>query len=340
MEKWYDRIAVNGDIVISTRVRLVRNLRNLPFEGKMTGAQQQELNERVKSALRSANLGNTAGRWNFLSMQELSLLERQSLVERHLVSQNFLERPKHKLLALSEDESLSVMVNEEDHLRIQTLSGGMDLAGAYSLCDKLDDLLNERLDYAFDDRLGYLTANPVDLGTGLHASVILHLPALERSQVIPQLMKTVSRLGLTIRGSYGDGTTVVGATYQLSNQVTLGLSEQTAIKNLENVAGQIIASERALRSELLKNNIDLIDEICRSYGLLKHARLLSSNEFHHHISNVRFGVSERILDALSLETINALMSHIGMATVCADANQDLSPKERDLQRAKIVREAL
>lgn len=337
-DKWYLRTGEDDDIVISTRIRLARNLKSFPFKEKITKKQQLELNEQVKEALSRANFGDT--KWNLLYLQELSDMEQLSLVERHLVSRQFIENPENKLLVLSEDQSVSIMVNEEDHLRIQTLASGLNLSGAYRICDKLDDLLDEHLDYAFDDALGYLTVCPTNLGTGLRASVMLHLPALERSQIIPQLIKTVSRLGLTIRGTYGEGTGVVGATYQISNQVTLGLSEKTAVSNLQNVVQQIIENERAARAEIIKNNIDMIDEICRSYGILKYAKLLDSNEFYTHISNVRLGVSEGILDEVSLVTLNGLLNRVGTATLCAESGQRLNPKERDYSRAKIVRETV
>lgn len=338
MEKWYQKRGKDDDIVISTRIRLARNLRSLPFIEKMTKNQQLELNERVKDALEHSNPGDN--KWHMISLQELSDSQQMSLVERHLVSHTFIEQPENKLLILSEDNGTSIMVNEEDHLRIQTLCSGLDLEGTYEACSRIDDLLDEQLDYAFDDTLGYLTVCPTNLGTGLRASVMLHLPALERTQIIPQLIKTVSRLGLTIRGTYGEGTGVVGATYQVSNQVTLGLSEETAISNLQNVVRQIIENERAARKEILKNNIDIIDEICRSYGVLKYARLLSGNEFYSHISNVRLGVSENILQKTSIETLNTLLNQVGTATLCAASGQTLNPKERDFSRAKIVRDAL
>ena len=338
MEKWYGSTGPDGDIVISTRIRLARNLRSLPFKEKITKKQQSELNDRVRDSLKRANLGEN--KWSLLYLQELDDLERLSLVERHLVSHSFIEEPENKLLILSEDQAVSVMVNEEDHLRLQTLASGLSLEPAYEACSRLDDLLDESLDYAFDDVLGYLTVCPTNLGTGLRASVMLHLPALERAQIIPQLIKSVSRLGLTIRGSYGEGTGVVGATYQVTNQVTLGLSEKTAISNLQNVVRQIIENERAVRKELLKNNIDIIDEICRSYGVLRHARLLTGNEFHSHASNVRLGISEGVLDGVSIPTMNALLNRVGTATICAGHGQRLNPKERDYARAKVVRDAL
>jgi len=338
MEKWYKQHAEDDDIVISTRIRLARNLKSLPFKEKISRAQQTELNQRVKDALKRANPGDN--KWSFFYLHELSDLEQLSLVERHLVSHTFIENPENKLLALSEDHAASIMVNEEDHLRLQALHSGLSLSEAYTACDRLDDLLDESLDYAFDGYLGYLTVCPTNLGTGMRASVMLHLPALERSQIIPQLIKTVSRLGLTIRGTYGEGTSVVGSTYQISNQVTLGLSEATAIGNLKGVVRQIIESERAARKEIVENNIDVVDEICRSYGVLKYAKLLSGNEFYEHISNVRLGASEGILEGVSVGTLNELLNRVGTATLCAASGQRLNPKERDYSRAKIVREAL
>ena len=338
MEKWYDKTADNGDIVISTRIRLLRNIRTLPFEARMSSGQKTALNELTVAALQEEDSVNT--KWRFLPMQEMTSTERVSLAERNLISRSFLEQPKHKMLALSGDESLSVAVNGEDHIRIQVLGGGMDLPGAYLAAGHIDDVLDERLGYAFDERLGYLTASPADLGTGMCVCVIMHLPALEHSKIIPQLMQTVGRMGLAIRGSFGEGGSALGACYEISNQVTLGLSEETAIKNLENVALQIIESERVLRKEMLKNNIDIIDEICRSYGILKYARLLSAEEFYEQISNVRFGVAEHIISGVTLTSINRLFHMVGAATIRAEENQELSPKERDHHRAKIVREAL
>lgn len=338
MEKWYEHAAQNADVVISTRIRIARNLSGLPFEGKLLPEQQKELVRLVREALERQNSGNT--NWRFLDMEKLSRLERKSLLEQRLISQDFVEHPVNRLLAITEDDSLSVLVNDADHIRIQAFAGGMDLTGAYHRCDQLDDYLGSIFTYAFDGQLGYLTAYPTDLGTGLRASVMLHLPALEHAQIVPQLVKTVGRLGLTIRGAYGDGSRISGATYQLENQLTLGLSEETAISNLQNVIEQILSSERNLRKELLKNNIEIIDEICRSYGILKYAQLLSTEEFYERLSSVRFGVAEKILDGVQIETLNTLLTKIGVAALCAEANENLSPMERDFHRAQLVRNAL
>lgn len=338
MAKWYEEVKPQEDIVISTRIRLARNLKSFPFKEKMTQKQRVELNERVKNVLSTANLGNN--HFDYLYMQEMSEPERISLVERHLVSRSFAEHAGEKLLILSQDESVSIMVNEEDHLRIQVLSAGMDLESTYELCSRIDDLLDEQLDYAFDEELGYLTVCPTNIGTGLRASVMLHLPALTRTGAMSAIIKTVGRLGLTIRGTYGEGTRATGCIYQLSNQVTLGLKEETAIENLQNVVNQIIAAEKSAGKEILTDNIELEDEIFKSYGFLKYARLLTTADFDQHISNLRLGVSAGLIEGISMQTINKLYNKAYAATICVEDSKRYTPRERDIKRAELVRTVL
>lgn len=338
IEKWYKKTSQQDDVVISSRIRLARNLKSFPFENKMTDIQKKQLNELVKAALQKANLGDNS--FEFIYLEDLDDIQQLALVEKHLISHNFIENPENKMVAITKDNSISIMINEEDHIRMQVLESGMNLKRAFEICNHIDDLLDEQLDYAFDERLGYHTVCPTNLGTGLRASVMLHLPALEKSQIIPQLISTVSKLGLTIRGTYGEGTRAIGSTYQLSNQVTLGLSEQNAIDNLENVILQIIESEKATRKEVLKNNIDVIDEICRSYGILKSAVLMSSDEFYEHMSNVRLGISEQVIKDVNVTAINELLNLIGTASICQQGGKRFSAKERDYNRAKLIKKYL
>lgn len=338
MDKWFKKITKQNDIVISTRIRLARNLKSLPFQGKLSEENHIKLNAAVKAALEKANMGDNPFR--FVYLDKLNDLEQLALVEKHLISHNFISNSEHNMVAISADDSISIMVNEEDHIRIQVLTSGLSLQSTYDICNRIDDLLDEQLEYAFDDRLGYLTVCPTNLGTGLRASVMLHLPALERSKIIPQLISTVSKLGLTIRGTYGEGTKAVGSTYQLSNQVTLGLSEQTAIDNLENVITQIIDSEKATRKAVIQNNLEVVDDIMRSYGILKNAVLMSSGEFFDHISNVRLGISEQVITGVDISTVNALLNYIGTASICVLDGKGYNPQERDFNRAKLVRELL
>lgn len=340
MTKWYEKNNENSDIVISTRIRLARNLRTLPFGVKMTAAQQQELINRVKTALSFANLGNN--KLTCINAEDLSEAERYSLVERHLVSREFVKNPKNRMVALSEDNSISIMVNEEDHIRIQVLSGGMELENSFKLCNMLDDLLNEQLGFAFDEKFGYLTSCPTNMGTGLRASMMLHLPALTMNGGMQALIKIVGRLGLTIRGTYGEGSEAEGAVYQLSNQVTLGLSEENALQNLKNVATQVITAERQAEQSMAGSgrNEQLVDKVMRSYGVLKYSHILSTDEFNRLSSYVRLGISLSIIKDIDIQKINKLYQQIGSATICAADNKNYDAAERDIIRARLVRESM
>lgn len=339
MIKWYETDNTDN-VAISTRIRLARNLKSLPFGHKMSASQQQELLDRVTEALKLANLGNN--KLEFIKLDDLDDKSRYSLVERHLASPNFVEGPTNKLLVVSEDNSISIMVNEEDHLRIQVLANGMELENSYKLCSMIDDLLDEQLDYAFDEQIGYLTACPTNIGTGLRASIMLHLPAIASSGAIGSLIKTVGRLGLTIRGTYGEGSNVQGSIYQLSNQLTIGLDEETALKNLENVAKQIINRENELRKEMYQGGetVALTDRIMRSLGTLKYAELLASNEFYDLVSNVRLGISLGIINDVDIKSLNILYQKVGDATICLEARKACTPTEIKLIRARTVKDTL
>ena len=231
------------------------------------------------------------------------------------------------------------MVNEEDHLRVQVMRSGLDLDGAYQEADCWDSFLDTRLQFAFDERLGYLTQCPSNLGTGMRASVMLHLPALQEKNIVQQLAATVSKLGLTIRGMYGEGSKVQGAMYQLSNQVTLGITEREAIDNLKAICEQIIKEERHWREALAKTP-QTHDRIYRSLGILKHARLLSGKEFMSLISHVRMGVSSGLIEEITAEQISALLVDAQPAMLMKRTGRELQADERDAIRAQLVRERL
>lgn len=337
MNKWYLNSGGEDDVAVSTRIRLARNLRAYPFEGRMTAKQKKKLLFDVKTVLENANLKNPR-ELHFLELEKLSREQTVSLVERHLISPAFAQDTKNEGLVLSEDESVSVMLNEEDHIRIQTLGAGLSLREMLQEANSLDDIFDASLLYAFDEKLGYLTQCPTNLGTGLRASVMLHLPALEANEVIGRISQMVSKLGLTIRGTYGEGTRVNGSFYQLSNQVTLGISEEAAVENLRAIAQQIITQERTARAA--ESGDYLEDKVFRAYGVLSSARLLSGEEFVELISMVRMGVSMGVLKGPSLGVINALINETGAATLMAHAGQKLSDGERDKLRAQLVRERL
>lgn len=337
--KWYLETGPEGDVVISTRIRLARNIADLPFPSHMSDEQVRKVIGEVHDALFSAN-EKIPENFDFFEMERFTPARAMSLAERHLVSPEFArERDGHALL-LSKDESVSIMVNEEDHIRVQAMMPGMQLKKALELANRYDDLLDEKLRYAFDENLGYLTRCPTNLGTGLRASLMMHLPAITAAGAIQQLAAAISKLGLTLRGSYGEGSQAAGAFYQISNQITLGVTETEAVEKLQGVAVQIIAQERTARESLMRQQPQLEDRVFRSLGLLQNARLLSHDEFMALISDVRLGVAAGLVQDVTLDTVSALINEVQPATLTAAAGKNLDAASRDFLRAQKVREAL
>lgn len=338
MKKWYEQNGEQGDVIVSTRVRLARNLRGYPFPAKLDLDGRQTVNELVRNAVQN---GNSAirDRFQYIEMEKLTEPEAVSLVERHLISPEFASEREGRALLLMDDESVSIMINEEDHVRLQVMQQGLSLSQAYEMADKLDTLLDESFSFAFDDRLGFLTQCPTNLGTGMRASLMLHLPALQESGAMNRIAMNLSKLGLTIRGIYGEGTSPKGAMYQLSNQVTLGLSEQAAIDNLKDIAMQLVAQERSARDSMARH-IETLDAVGRSMGILQNARILTNDEFMKLISNVRLGIGMGVIKDVSFDTINALTIEAQPATLMKEAGKILTPAERDERRAQLVKEKL
>ena len=320
--------------VISTRVRLARNLKDYPFPCRLSEQGRKKVIEKVTSAIRDSN-SSIASDFNLIKLDDLTEAQGVSLVERHLVSPEFISETEGRALLLSKDESMSIMINEEDHIRLQVITDGLSLEQAYDTADKLDTLLDENLEFAFDDKLGYLT----NLGTGMRACVRLHLPALEKSRTIGRIAGNLSKLGLTIRGAYGEGSEPSGSLYQLSNQVTLGISEKAAIENLENITKQLVSQEQQARVRLAKS-IDIQDSVSRSLGLLKSAMVMTHDEALKLLSNVRFGILSGQIKDVTADVVDSLMEKIEPATLMVNSGKNLSAQERDIERAKILREAL
>ena len=334
MTKWYEKSGTDGDVVISTRIRLARNVNHVPFPAAMTSEQKEDIINKVFAAFPDEN-----GAFSCVRMETVSPREALSMVERHLISPDFANGAGEtgKALLLSPDESVSIMVGEEDHLRIQVMRAGLDFDSIYEEANCWDDFLDSRLHFAFDDRLGYLTQCPTNLGTGMRASVMLHLPALQEHGIIQQLANTVSKLGLTIRGMYGEGSRSEGALYQLYNQVTLGLTEQEAIENLKSIAGQIIKEERQYR-EKMRSLPAFEDRVFRALGVLQNARLLSGKEFMSLVSQVRMGIALGMIPNGNLDRINRLIIEAQAANILCRAEQDLDAAARDSHRAAFVRD--
>ena len=329
---------MSNDVVISTRIRLARNLKDYPFPCKLNSQGREKVIEKVRDAVKKSN-SPVASDFSFIKMSELTSSQSVSLVEKRLVSPEFISETDGRALLISKDECFSIMINEEDHIRLQVITKGLSLEQAYDTADKLDTLLDENLDFAFDEKLGYLTQCPTNLGTGMRASVMLHLPALEKSRAISRIAGNLSKLGLTIRGAHGEGTEPKGALYQLSNRVTLGISEKAAIENLKNITEQLIAQENQAR-ERLCSSIDIQDAISRSLGILRSALVISHDEALKLLSNVRLGIVSKQITDVSTETIDKLMLAVEPATLTVSLNKNLSAHDRDIERAKLIRAEL
>ena len=321
-----------SEAVVSTRIRLARNLREYPFPARLSADKAQEIVEKVGEALDGCGI-----KFHRVDSGNVSDMILASMIERHLVSPDFISSEKGRAVYLSDDNTVSIMVNEEDHIRLQVIKDGFELDDAFQIADKIDNILSKKLNFAFHKRLGYLTQCPTNLGTGMRASVMLHLPALDMSGTVYRIGANLSKLGLTMRGLYGESTKPAGAFFQLSNQVTLGISEKAAIENLKNITTQLISQEMRARDGIL-NKIEVEDKISRALGILKTAKLIDHNEAMQLLSLVRLGVTSNKLATLSADSIDKLIVEIQPASIMSRYGESMNARERDIKRAEIIRE--
>lgn len=329
-----------NDIVISSRIRLARNLENFPFPIALTKEKGKEVINLISSSILE---GNTILKTQFdlVEMGKISDNEKRVLIEKHLISPNLTQKPEKSAAMINKEESVSIMINEEDHLRIQCLFPGFQLEEALDLANKIDDILEENVKYAFNEKLGYLSSCPTNLGTGIRASVMIHLPALSMTGYMDRILQAANQIGLTIRGLYGEGTEAEGNIYQISNQVTLGRTEDEIIDTLKEVTKQIAKKENDARVTILSNNKDkLEDKICRSYGILTNARIINSKEALKLLSDIRLGVDLGIIENVEVQTINKLMLEIQSGMLQKIYGRNLSSNERDKKRAHLIRNKL
>lgn len=332
---WYED--KNNDIVVSTRIRLARNLKDTPFPMFMTAEQKKQSADKLQSAIVDGN-STIARSFEIFNMDDMSDMDKQAMCEEHLISDELTKRNGARAL-ISKDKTMSIMLMEEDHIRLQIIMSGYKLEEAYSLADKVDDVIEENAEYAFDKDFGYLTSCPTNVGTGLRASVMVHLPALAMTNNLERVLNSAANLGIAVRGLYGEGSKTVGDLYQLSNQVTLGASEQDIIAKLKNITDQIIEYEKQARKTLEEKHKDIIeDRVWRAYGTLKYARKISSDEAKTLFSNVMLGINMGIINA----DINVIKMMIMSepANVAKSAGKLIDADERDKKRAEMIRKML
>lgn len=334
MSSWYLEKCPESDIVVSSRIRLARNISGLPFPSRMNSGQRKQLNERIKRVISESNTP-FARTLKFIEMKDIPEDERKAMVERHIISPEFASEECGRAVILSGDESISIMIGEEDHLRIQVLYGGLQLERAFDTAARLDELLGAGLSFAFDDRLGFLTECPTNLGTGLRASVMLHLPVMESMGRIASIAESVSKIGFTVRGMYGEGSRAAASLYQISNQITLGISEKNALDNLKIITQQLIDKERGERGEL--NRLKVEDICMRAIGILSNARFLASEEMMKLLSEVKLGTAMGIIPETEADPIKLLIE--GQPYMLMRRFGRMSADERDIYRANMTRQA-
>lgn len=333
--EWLRASGPESDIVISSRIRLARNLAQFPYPNRADDAGRAEVENLLRDRLDSLMVGT---RLNYVDVSTLESLDRQFLVERQLISREHAESQGSRGVGISGEENVSLMINEEDHIRIQVLRSGFALGDCWQEIDRIDDAIEQHVTYAFSEQLGYLTACPTNVGTGIRVSVMLHLPALVITKEIQKVFQALQKISLAVRGLYGEGSQAMGDFYQISNQVTLGKSEEQLIRSVEDVVPNIIAYERRVRDALVKENRQsLHDQVSRAYGILKNAQTISSEETMHLLSSVRMGINLGLIDDLEIPTINELFIHTQPAHLQKLRKEHLESAERNVARAAYLR---
>lgn len=336
MENWISSETGSNDIVISSRVRLARNIKNRPFPHKETVERGRELAKEIEDVVIS-NVTDL----NKIHLWEIDKLKQEYYFERHLISPKLIENNNKASLIVSNDETVSLMINEEDHLRIQSITSGLNLEEAYKSTNELDDILEDNLEFAFDESYGYLTACPTNIGTGLRASAMIHLPALTINGEINKVLNAISQVGMTIRGLYGEGSKGYSNLYQISNQITLGLSEEDIINNLSVVIGQVVNQEYYFREKYMeKYKYELEDRVFRALGILRSAILIDIKESLKLISDVRMGIEMGIIKGVKKSDLNYLMINIQPSVIQMKNDTQLSERDKNLIRADLIRNKL
>lgn len=340
MSKWYEEPGRPGSNVVYSRVRLVRNWREYPFPGKMTKEQSAEMTGRLYEGL--AGIGSLDGKnFRFAYLDRMADLEKTALFERRAINRSVLNKHAASGLILSEDEREGIVLNGDDHIRIQTVDMGFCLEKLYQEANRIDDYIGGRFDYSFDEKYGFLTSFPTNVGTGLRASVVVHLPMLSRRKNFNSLVADMARFGTVIRGVYGDGGENFGSLYQVSNQKTLGQTEKEIVDLVAKTAAELDVQERKLRSDAMAQRpLGRADETYKSYGVLKYARRLTRKDAMEFLSQLMAGINDGILKSETLCSVFGLMLGVQPANLLSRAEKPLDKEELDAARAQFLRERL
>ena len=334
---WYQSELTDKSQILSSRVRLARNIKKYPFQKKLTS---KDATAMVADTKRAVDRDGNSKLFHQLDIQDLGDTEQKVFLEKHIVSPEFIRGILPKGLLISDDHNVSVMINEEDHIRIQSVYPGDGLAEAFEKANQVDDLIEESIEFAFHADYGYLTACPTNVGTGLRASFMIHLPCLDKADQLKTLVPHIAKFGITIRGIYGEGTAPMGSIYQISNQRTLGRSEEDIINDLRNVTKNIIDHENKARDTFLATRQEYVeDKVYRAYGILSHCRTISTQEAMNLLSDIRFGFLSELLDVNKpTKPIYQIMIDIQPGHLQRIEGHDMNDSERDVKRANYLRE--
>lgn len=336
---WMREEGPNNDIVLSSRIRLARNFNQHIFPTLKKEEELIKITDFFQEEYHGSSF-QTYKNFDLIYMRDLSEIKKRALVEKHLISPNLVNENMGAVL-MSENEQASIMLNEEDHIRMQLYFPGLQLSKALEEAFYIDDWIEEKVDYAYDEKMGYLTSCPTNVGTGLRASVLVHLPALVITKRMKRMIPVVNQLGFVVRGMYGEGTEAVGNMFQISNQITLGKAEEEIVADLESIIMNLIEQEREARKRLIERSSSMLeDQIYRSFGLLQYSRIMESNEAAKRLSNVRLGIDLGMIEHVSHNILNELMILIQPGFLQLYAEETLTSSERDKMRSTLIRERL
>lgn len=332
------RCKLNNKIVVSSRIRLARNLRGSKFSAKIEQDEAYKIIDDIKAVIDKNEITSKLG-FELTYLKNIPEIEQNILVEQHIISPQLIKNKNQAAFMINKDKDIIIMINEEDHLRIQALNPGLNLEEGLKIANMIDDVLEESLDYAYDKTLGYITSCPTNLGTGLRASTMLHLPALSITNQLEKILLSISEIGVAVRGVYGEGTKPMGNLYQISNQGTLGASEETLVERIKQISLQLVKKENTVRRVLLKySKIFLENEVYRAYGILKNARMIDTFEAMKLLSVVKLGIETEILE--SQNGIDELITKIQDNNISMLLEDEFEQKTREIKRAEILREEL
>ena len=336
MSNWYLQNGKDSDVVVSSRVRLSRNLNGFNFLNRCTKEEQEKILEKVKEIVPSLGYG-----LKYVNLDDLDDITKLSLAEKHLLSPEFVvNNKKKKAIIINDEENICIMINEDDHIKLQVFSSGQELENLLNLATELDEKIGDILEYSYNKNFGFLTASPINIGTGLKASVIVHLPALTLTGNLSKMLRIVNNLGMSVKGVYGEGSQNSGDLYQISNNQTIGITEKEIITNVKNIAEKIIEQERTARKYLCKNEIELQDVVHRAYGVLTNAVKINSDESRKLLSEVKMGVDLGILNELDDGQVRKLELYTKPGNLQKYIGKTLDGYEREIKRAEVIKQII